>query len=123
MAHKVLVIEDSYDLLFLYQTAFAQFGYEVLQAESADKAVEILKGEFIPNVVVLDIEMPGALGTQVIDFIHSQSRLSDTKVIVVSANDLYKDRIRNMIHEYYVKPVGITTLINRADELLDVKRE
>jgi len=42
---------------------------------------------------------------------------------VVSANDLYKDRIRNMIHEYYVKPVGITTLINRADELLDVKRE
>ncbi len=124
MAHRVMVIEDNYDLLFLYETAFAQFGYEVSRAQSSDQAITLLKSDAqTPEVVILDIEMPGTPGTSVVDYIRSQSDLDHIKIIVVSANDNYRTKVQGRVSEYMLKPVGITNLIGRADALLDIKRE
>ncbi len=115
----VLVVEDDNDLLFLYHTALSQKGYDVIEARSSAQAMELLQApDFLPKVVFIDMGMPDAPGTKAINYMRSEPRFDDTRIVVVTANDQYRSRVadKNISH-FLVKPVTIAQLITIADEL------
>jgi two-component system response regulator MprA len=119
MSPTVLVVDDNEDLVFLYKTALAQKGYEVVEARSSAEVMELLaKPEFVPAVVFIDIEMPDALGTHAIQYMRKNARFGETKIVVVTANDLYRDELAPLVNRFVVKPVAITLLTSLADELM-----
>jgi DNA-binding response OmpR family regulator len=115
----VLVVEDDNDLLFLYHTALAQRGYDVVEARNSAQAMSLLQeADFVPQVVFLDMGMPDAPGTHIINFIRSQERFGDTKIVVVTANEQYRTRVSDQdVSHFLVKPITIATLVSVADEL------
>ncbi len=118
MSAIVLVVDDNEDLVFLYKTALAQKGYEVVEAHSSAETMDLLAApDFVPALVFIDIEMPDALGTHAIEYIRKNARFGETKIVVVTANDLYRERLEPLVNRFVVKPVAITVLMNLADEL------
>ncbi len=118
MSPTVLVVEDNEDLVFLYKTALTQKGYEVVEAHNSAETMELLaEPEFVPALVFIDIEMPDALGTHAIEYIRKNARFGETKIVVVTANDLYRERLEPLVNRFVVKPVAITDLMKLADEL------
>src|SRR5262249_26016622 len=116
----VLVVEDDADLSFLYLTTLGQRGYEVVEAKSYTQAMELLRpDDYVPDLVILDIGMPDAPGTRVIEYMHSEPRFEATRVIVITANDHYRERVENLgVNYFLVKPISIAQLVEVTDELL-----
>lgn len=81
---KVLIIEDYYALADIESLLCTMEGYEVRVAKSGDEGLGVL-AEFSPDLVLLDLMLPGELsGTQVLEKIR-QEHGDGTKVLVVSA--------------------------------------
>jgi DNA-binding response OmpR family regulator len=81
---KVLIIEDYYALADIESLLCTMEGYEVKVAKSGDEGLAAF-GEFQPDLVLLDLMLPGDLsGTQVLERIRTDHG-SDPKVLVVSA--------------------------------------
>src|SRR5258708_35944146 len=106
----VLVVEDDKDLLFLYYTALSQKGYDVIEAHNTGQAMELLEApDFIPALVFMDIGMPHAPGTRVIDYMRSDNRFDNTRIVVVTPNEQYRDRVEdNEISHFLLNPLTIS---------------
>jgi CheY-like chemotaxis protein len=78
---KILIVEDDAIVRQVYQTKFKMEGFEVETAVDGKTAVEVLRG-FLPDVVLLDLMMPGISGNEVLKFIRSQPELRSTPVVV-----------------------------------------
>jgi DNA-binding response OmpR family regulator len=115
----VLVVEDDSDLLFLYHTALSQKGYDVIEAHNSGQAMELLQApDFLPEVLFIDMGMPDAPGTRVINFVRGDSRFDSMRIVVVTANEQYRARVADKgISHFLVKPVTIAHLVALADEL------
>src|SRR4051794_14388825 len=115
----VLVVEDDSDLVFLYHTALSQKGYDVVEARNSAQAMELLEAsDFIPKVVFIDMGMPDAPGTRAINYMRSEPRFDNTRIVVVTANEQYRARVADKGISYFlVKPIAISDLVALADEL------
>ena len=61
---KILVVDDDKDLLYIMKENLSDAGYSVLTADEADKALKLAREEK-PDLVILDIMLPGKDGTSV----------------------------------------------------------
>jgi len=107
---RILVVEDDGDLRFLYDKALALQGYEVSVARNTSEAIIYLTSDDY-DAVILDMNMPDAPGTRVLEFRHQDVRLRHIPVLVVSANEKYRIQARDLGAAYYlVKPVPLEDL-------------
>jgi signal transduction histidine kinase/CheY-like chemotaxis protein len=85
----VLVVDDQVDALHLYSRILASMGgrYSVVQASDGEEAVSILS-EFEPDLILLDLVMPGMDGFQFLEHLHRENLLKNQKIAVVSAFDM-----------------------------------
>lgn len=114
----VLVVEDDKDLVYIYRTALAQAGHQVEMARNAQEALAVLQ-QATPDLVFLDMNMPDENGTRVIEYIHSNGRLRQTQIVVITADDQWRKRIKTgKIARFLVKPVRIADLISLARQLV-----
>ncbi|MEN9582694.1 MAG: hypothetical protein RL641_648 [Candidatus Parcubacteria bacterium] len=80
---KILVTEDNKYLANAYRVKLEKTGYEVLLASNGEEAIAILKTT-VPDLVVLDLVMPGADGFAVLEEINKNPALKDVPIIVSS---------------------------------------
>lgn len=117
MAH-ILIIEDDQDLRFLYQTALVQSGHEASGAANATDAKVMLENDDF-DLVMLDLNMPDAHGTAIIDHLQANPALAKLPVVVVTANDHWLDDVfERGVTEILVKPVSMADIIKRVNFLL-----
>lgn len=115
---RVLIVEDDYDLRFLYRTALTQKGYEVVDAENATVAEYELDADTF-DLILLDLNMPDKLGTAVIDHMRADKRHLHTQVIVITANDHWVDKVLERgVDNILVKPVSINQILATVQEIL-----
>jgi chemosensory pili system protein ChpA (sensor histidine kinase/response regulator) len=79
-----LIVEDERDLSFLLAQVTKLAGYEPEVIHSGDIALERLS-QVIPDLVLLDLNLPKVLGTDILKHIRSEQRLLGVYVIVVTA--------------------------------------
>ena len=79
-----LIVEDEYDLSFLLAQVAELAGYKTEVIHSGDIALERLS-KIIPDLVLLDLNLPKVLGTDILRHIRSEQRLLKVYVIVVTA--------------------------------------
>jgi len=84
---KLLIVEDDPSLRRLYEAEFAEEGYDVRAASSAEAAVEEVRRD-PPDAIVLDIRLPGRNGLELLrDLLESRP---ETAVVLNSAYPGYK---------------------------------
>jgi DNA-binding response OmpR family regulator len=80
---KVLIIDDDVDVCEAYADILNHKGYEVHTLNSGAKAFRTLP-KLVPDIVLLDMRLPDVSGALLLSFIRRFSRLSHTRVIIIS---------------------------------------
>jgi DNA-binding response OmpR family regulator len=114
---KVLVADDDRDLLELIGFALAQSGYLALKAHNGTTALSLFEAED-PDLVVLDINMPGASGFQVCEAIRARSSVP---IMMLTVRSEEEDLVRALelgADDYLTKPFSPRTLLARIKALL-----
>lgn len=104
---RILIVEDDSIVRQVYQTKFKLDGFEVKTAVDGKVAVEVLR-DFLPDVVLLDLMMPGISGIEVLKFIRAQPQLRSTPVVVFTNSYL-----GNMVQEAW--KAGANKCLLKAD--------
>ncbi len=116
MKKKLLIVDDESNIRLLYKTEFEHEGYEVALAENGMECLEKLE-RFQPDLVILDIKMPGIDGLETLNQILGKNNL--IPVIINSAYSAYKDNFMSWSADAYViKSSDLTELKNKVSELI-----
>ena len=105
MSMNILVVEDDNDINDLLRRLLTGAGYKVTSAYSGTEAVRLLE-ERLPDLVLLDLMLPGLPGTEVLKTLRGPLA-SDIPVIVLSAKDGTRDKVTLLdvgADDYIVKP-------------------
>ena len=81
--HKIVVIEDEADLRFIYKLKLERTGFEVRDAGGGAEGFKII-AEFRPDLVLLDLLMPGMSGTEMLARLREQEWASNIRVVVLT---------------------------------------
>ena len=81
---KVLLVDDHESILIVLERLLAQFRVELLRAGCGEDALRMVRSEH-PDVVLMDVCMPGMDGLEVCDAIKRDPELAGTRVILMSA--------------------------------------
>jgi DNA-binding response OmpR family regulator len=129
---KVLIVDDELRTLSIMEKLLENF--EVKTARSGSEALEKIQS-FVPDVVLLDIMMPGMDGYEVCRRIRQMRELRFTKIIFISGKVLIEERLAGYDaggDDYVTKPFDHDELLaklkvflrlKRVDEVSEIKRE
>lgn len=106
-----LIIEDERDIAALFRHVMDLLGFQTEIIFNGQHAVERL-AHSKPDIVLLDLNLPGVSGSQVLDFIHKDKRLSHTKVVVITGHAHVVGGLSSQPDLVLLKPVSIEQLTN-----------
>lgn len=114
---SALIIEDDPDLSFLFSKALEAAGFETEIINAGDIAMTRLSS-MIPDIVTLDLNLPGVSGEHILRYIRSDVRMVDTKVIVATAYQYLPDTLYTDADLVLTKPINIKQLRDLATRLV-----
>jgi two-component system, OmpR family, alkaline phosphatase synthesis response regulator PhoP len=118
MPARILLVEDNADLAEGVEYNLKLEGYDVRIAENGPAAVEITRA-WNPNLILLDLMLPGMDGYQVLR--HIRQHDERVPVIILSARGEEADKVRGFkldADQYVTKPFSIVELLERIAALL-----
>lgn len=121
MTKTVLCIEDNKVNMLLVSRIVEAEGYHLLRAEDGPSAMKVLN-ESTPDIILLDVNIPGIHGLDLARMIKDEPRLGDIPLIATTANVLVGDKERCLeagCDEYLPKPLDIRRLREVMHEYLD----
>ncbi len=124
MAKKILVVDDEVRVLTVIQKRLQSAGYEVITATNGRDGLKLARAEN-PDLVILDLILPGMGGYEVCSFLKRDKRFSHIPVIILTARSQEKDieeGNRAGADAYFTKPFNPEELIKKIEELLAGKK-
>lgn len=122
---RILVVEDDFFLIKVLQTKLQQAGFDVQIAADGVIALEILRGGFSPDIMLLDLVMPRKDGFEVLDEMSQEKGLKNIHVIVLSNLGQESDieRVKALgVHDYLVKSdMAIDDVVTVVKKALKMK--
>jgi two-component system KDP operon response regulator KdpE len=112
MPERVLVVDDDRQMLKAVTNALTARGYEVLTAATGELALSLM-AEDEPDLVLLDLGLPGIEGREVIERLRAWSELP---VIVISVRESQEDKVAALdagADDFVTKPFGMKELLAR----------
>jgi DNA-binding response OmpR family regulator len=107
---KILLIDDDKFLLDMYALKFAKAGYEVKTADSTDGGLKLIRGGYIPDVMLADIVMPGMDGLELVATVRGEKLAPGMTIIMLtnqgSSDDIARAKKLN-VDGYIVKATTI----------------
>jgi DNA-binding response OmpR family regulator len=117
---RVLVVDDDAFIRRPLEFILRNEGFEPLTAADGSECLERL-AETRPDLIILDVMMPGRDGFDVCKTIKQQARYAEIPIILLSARGQEQDRERGLClgaAEFMTKPYSPSELVRRVRELL-----
>ena len=109
---RILVVDDEIEIVRALQRSLAAHGYDVFTANSGEEALEAIS-HYRPDLMVLDLGLPGMSGLEVARKVRTQSNLP---IIVLSVKDTERDKVLALdlgADDYVSKPFGMDEVLAR----------
>jgi signal transduction histidine kinase len=122
---KILYVEDNPVNRLLVRRILTNAGYVVLEAEDGLSGIQLAERER-PDLILMDIMLPGMDGYQATTRLKSLPELTQTPIVALTAKMLESDRDRALIagcDGYITKPIDVDRLPGQVAEFLSGKRE
>jgi len=118
---KILIVDDEPGLRELVEITLKVDEYEILKAETGQKAIEIAKAEK-PDLTLMDIKMPGPIdGLEATRILKSDPETRKGTIIILSAKAEASERKEGLdagADAYFAKPFSPLALIRKVEEVL-----
>jgi two-component system alkaline phosphatase synthesis response regulator PhoP len=116
---KILIADDEPDILEILEFNLKAEGYEVATAKNGDQALDKAK-TFQPDLIMLDIMMPGKNGIEVCNLLRMQPAFKKTLIIFLTAMSDESTEIKGLesgADDYLTKPVSTKVLSSKVSAL------
>lgn len=118
----ILVVDDEPDILETISEILNLEGYTVFTARDGNDCLEKLD-DVIPDIILLDIMMPGLTTKEILDQIEQDKRLKDTKIIFITAvgmTEAEKEELlsREKVIDFIQKPFELDELLSKIRAVL-----
>lgn len=117
---KILVIDDEPDFLKVISARLEHNGFKVYLASGGQEALKSMESE-IPDILILDILMPGMDGYEVLRKIRSNNKTADIPVIILSGMPSQEEKSKALdmgADDYITKPYHLEEFLSRINALL-----
>jgi two-component system cell cycle response regulator DivK len=118
---KILIVEDNALNIKLFCDLLAAHGHDAKAVTDSRQAMDLAR-EFVPDLVITDIQLPHVSGLELIRMLRADPQLSEVPVMAVTAYSAVGDeeRARNAGAQSYVsKPISVVKFVAQVDALLD----
>jgi two-component system alkaline phosphatase synthesis response regulator PhoP len=116
---KILIADDEPDILEIIQFNLQSEGYEVIAAKNGDEAIDLAKKQ-LPDLIILDVMMPGKSGIEVCNILRLQPEFKDTLIIFLSALSDESSEVKGLesgADDYLTKPIRPKVLLSKVNAL------
>lgn len=124
-AMKILVVEDNAELrVYIYNNLVNR--YDVRDAANGAEAMNVIRGGWIPDMVVTDLMMPQMDGIELISCLRSDFNTSHIPILMITAkheDDTHVKAMKYGADGYIAKPFTMELLIARIDNMLERRRQ
>ncbi len=117
---RILVVEDNPLNLKLVRDVLTAVGYDVVAAQSGEEGVA-LAGSCDPDLVLMDLQLPGIDGFEALRLLRQDPRLGGVPVVALTAFAMREDRERTAragFDGYLSKPISVRELPSQVDDFL-----
>lgn len=121
MAKQILIVDDEPNVVIPIQFLLEQSGYGVIIAENGEDALELIY-QYKPDLVLLDIMLPGIDGYEVCEIVRLNPNYRNVKIIFLTAKGREEEIAKGMAlgaDAYITKPFSNNTLVAKIEELLE----
>ena len=121
MPKEILIVDDEPGVVVPIQFLMEQQGYRVMTAERGEDALDLIY-QYKPDLVLLDIMLPGIDGYEVCEIIRLNPDFRDVKIIFLTAKGRESEIAKGLAlgaDAYISKPFSNTTLVAKIKELLE----
>ena len=121
--NKILIIEDEPDVLTYFETFFKDNGFDTVSASDGRAGFELAKSEE-PDLITLDITMPGQSGMGTYSRLKKDPGLSSIPIVVITATIDTLEDFRKQTEDlpdpevFETKPVNLENLLEKISEIL-----
>ena len=119
----ILIVEDNEKNRKLVRDVLTYTGYRLAEAETGEEGVRLAKA-LRPDLVLMDIQLPGINGIAALGQIRDDPTIRDTPVIAVTASAMTQDRQKIMaagFDGYQSKPINVKDFLAAVRAMLDQK--
>lgn len=116
---KILIADDEPDILEIVQYNLQNEGYDVATAKNGNEAIEQAK-RFDPDLIILDIMMPGKNGIEVCNILRMQPAFNDTLIIFLTALSDEGTEVKGLetgADDFITKPISPKVLVSKVNAL------
>ena len=120
MGDKVLAVDDELQMRDLLNLFLTRDGYDVLLASNGEDAIELAKKEN-PQIILLDIKMPGIDGIEVCRRLKANRKTQSIPIIVITAlGDHKMEAIAAGADDFISKPIDMLELTTRVKSIIRI---
>jgi CheY-like chemotaxis protein len=118
----VLVVEDDLDIAEAILDVLMDEGYEVAHATNGREALDLLRSQPKPSMILLDLMMPEMDGPHFREVQLSDPKLSEIPVVVLSADRMIAEKARELgVLDYLTKPLHPQQLVSIVEKTTHVE--
>ena len=120
IGQKILVVEDEPDIRKLINYNLVQERFKVLEAEDGEQALKLLQRE-IPNLVILDLMLPGLSGLELCKILRDRSDTTHVPILMLTAKAGEADKVVGLemgADDYLPKPFSPREMVARVRAIL-----
>ena len=117
---KILIVDDEPNIVVALEFLLAQRGFQTAVAHQGEEALRLFSS-FAPDLVVLDVMMPGMDGFEVARQIRSNPQYPNTRIIFLTARSTDEDRLKGYANGgdvYLPKPFDNEALLTTIKEVI-----
>lgn len=116
-----LIVEDDPDLIHIFAQALELSGFQTHTVTNGEDAIKMLT-DIEPNIVVLDLHLPGISGSEILQTIRSNDRLNNTCVILATADHRTAEDLRDLADLVLLKPISFKQLRDLSARFNQLKK-
>lgn len=120
---KILLVDDEPNILLALEFLMSQQGFAIDKASSGEEALEKMES-FHPDLVILDVMMPGIDGFEVAMRIRNSNEYNNVRIIFLTAKGTAEDKLMGYGsggEVYVTKPFDNDDLVNTVIEIFEMK--
>ncbi|MBK8625983.1 MAG: response regulator [Saprospiraceae bacterium] len=117
---KIMIVDDEPNIVLALKYLLEEEGFDVHCYYDGDTAIENV-AKVVPDLIILDVMMPGKDGFSVAKYIRNQSSLENTAIIFLTAKGTSQDKIEGYdsgAESYIVKPFDNDEIVAKVHDIL-----